>query len=103
MMDAGKAAGRDFSAPNHYKQWLTEAGFVDVVQDIAPLPGNPWPSDPKYKDMGRWQMMNFHRGMRGMCWKLFRGYGMAPEDIESLVHLAREDLRSTKLHPSFPL
>lgn len=103
MMDAGKAAGRDFSAPNKYKQWLAEAGFVDIVEDVGPLPGNPWPSDPKYKEMGKWQMMNFYRGMRGLCWKLFRGYGMTPEDIESLVHLARQDLRDTRLHFSYPL
>lgn len=43
MMDSGKAAGRDFSAPSKYKQWLIDAGFVDVTEDIVPLPGNTVP------------------------------------------------------------
>lgn len=39
MVQAGAAVGRDFYVPRRYKQWLIDAGFVDVVEDIGPLPG----------------------------------------------------------------
>lgn len=39
-MDLGGAAvGRDFKVPKKYKQWLIDIGFVDVVEDVGPLPG----------------------------------------------------------------
>lgn len=40
LMDLGGAAvGRDFKVPKKYKQWLIDIGFVDVVEDVGPLPG----------------------------------------------------------------
>jgi ubiquinone/menaquinone biosynthesis C-methylase UbiE len=48
------ARGRDMLVPNHYKQWLLDAGFVDVVQEIIPWPLTAWPTNPKLKEVGRW-------------------------------------------------
>lgn len=28
---------------------------------------NPWPIDPKFKDVGRWEMMNAEKGVRGVA------------------------------------
>lgn len=39
MFQAADAVGRDFKVPKKYKQWLIETGFVDVVEDVGPLPG----------------------------------------------------------------
>lgn len=40
LMELGGAAvGRDFKVPKKYKQWLIDIGFVDVVEDVGPLPG----------------------------------------------------------------
>lgn len=39
MALGGAAVGRDFQVPSKYKQWLIDIGFVDVVEDVGPLPG----------------------------------------------------------------
>lgn len=39
MFEAAAACGRDFKVPNKYKQWLIDTGFVDVVEDVGPMPG----------------------------------------------------------------
>lgn len=39
ILRAGALAGRDFHVAKKYKQWLLEAGFVDVVERTIPVPG----------------------------------------------------------------
>lgn len=39
LLEAGNAVGRNFSVAKNYKQWLIEAGFVDVVEEVGPVPG----------------------------------------------------------------
>lgn len=41
MIEAGLAIGRDLQKPLNYKQWLLDAGFVDVVEEVGPGPGKP--------------------------------------------------------------
>ncbi|KAK7703478.1 hypothetical protein SLS64_009148 [Diaporthe eres] len=41
MIEAGLAIGRDLNKPLNYKQWLLDAGFVDVVEEVGPGPGKP--------------------------------------------------------------
>lgn len=41
MIEAGLAIGRDLKKPLNYKQWLLEAGFMDVVEEVGPGPGKP--------------------------------------------------------------
>lgn len=38
ILQAGAQAGRDFHVARNYKQWLLEAGFVDVVEQRIPVP-----------------------------------------------------------------
>lgn len=39
LLEAANAVGRSFTVAKGYKQWLIEAGFVDVVEDVGPIPG----------------------------------------------------------------
>lgn len=65
--------------------------------------GNPWPSDTRFQDLGRWQMTNFYRGIRGMSWRLLRAIDMAPAEIEDLIEKVKYDLTDLNLHFCFPM
>ncbi|KKY29844.1 putative methyltransferase domain-containing protein [Diaporthe ampelina] len=103
ILEAGGSIGRDLDIPSKYKEMLIEAGFLDVVEDIGPVPGNPWPDEAKFKSLGHWQMINSHRALRGFGWKLFRKLGMEPDDIEDLVEKAKTDITDSRLHFFFPI
>lgn len=47
-------------------------------------------------------MMNVYKGLRGMCWKILRSYGIEPDEIEELVRLALIDVRDTRVHFYWP-
>lgn len=70
------ANGRDLKVARNYKQWLIEAGFVDVVEEVAPGPGkfdvdlfiSSVPSQPWRSLM---TVTNNERGMTAInteCW-----------------------------------
>jgi hypothetical protein len=127
MIEAGLAIGRDLKKPVNYKQWLIEAGFVDVVEEVGPGPGklshphwhckqslvanrnplmlvgNPWPIEPRWKELGKWLMTNTHRALRGMCWKILRNYGMEADEVEELLRLAIIDVCDTGIHYYYPM
>lgn len=46
--------GRNFNAAKEFKRWLTEAGFVDVVEKQYFSPVNGWPVDRNDKLIGHW-------------------------------------------------
>lgn len=100
---AAETLGRNFYARKSYKTWLLEAGFVDVVEDIIPLPSNPWPTEPKFHDLGRWMALNADKGTRGLGWKLFRCLGLAPEEIERIVEQSLRATHNLDIHGFTPV
>ncbi|CAN8100941.1 unnamed protein product [Discula destructiva] len=102
ILQGGEAAGRDFQSPKKYKQWLLDHGFVDVVEEIIPIPINPWPSDPKFMDIGRWELLNAVKGVRGLSWMLFKKLGMTAEEIEDMVKSVVADFHDFSIHAFFP-
>lgn len=44
---------------------IRSAGFVDVVERVYKWPIGPWSADPKLKELGRWNLLNWEEGMEG--------------------------------------
>lgn len=103
ISQAHAVVGRDAEVPKQYKQWLLDVGFVDVVEQVGLLPGNPWPEDPRLKELGKWQMTNIYRGISGISFKLLRGLGMSSQEVDKFVSAASEDVRDTRIHFSWPI
>lgn len=76
----GTAIKRDFMSPKHYKQWMIEAGFQDVVEEPFYAPVNAWPLDPHDRAIGNWVCMDLLRLVPATT-KLMLASGMAVEQI----------------------
>lgn len=58
---------------------MREAGFVDVVEKRFKWPIGPWSSDPKLKEIGRWNLLNWEEGMEGWVMAAYtRVLGVGP-------------------------
>ncbi|KAL1981643.1 hypothetical protein VTN96DRAFT_2357 [Rasamsonia emersonii] len=51
--EASSKFGKRMNVAQHYKGWLSQAGFVNVKEDVYKAPVAPWPKDPKLKELGR--------------------------------------------------
>lgn len=53
MLEAAANWNRPLDSPKFYKEQLAAAGFINVHQTIYKWPSNPWPKDPKFKELGK--------------------------------------------------
>ena len=67
FIGAGEMMGRTFTIARNSKQLLEEAGFVDVVKKAYKIPVGTWMEDPKWKEIGRWDLLYLTTGLEGMA------------------------------------
>jgi hypothetical protein len=61
--EAMKKMGFNFRIAHSFKQMLTDAGFVDIVEEKLEVPWGAWPKDRRRKAIGLWHL--------GMCLPTF--------------------------------
>ncbi|OIW29233.1 S-adenosyl-L-methionine-dependent methyltransferase [Coniochaeta ligniaria NRRL 30616] len=97
--EGGARMGRDMLAPRRYRQWMEDAGFVNVVEEKLVIPGNAWPRGRDMKRLGLWQMTNFLDGIHAVTMTIFtKGLGMSPEEVELLLVDVRKDIKNLGVH-----
>ncbi|ORY64908.1 S-adenosyl-L-methionine-dependent methyltransferase [Pseudomassariella vexata] len=97
------ALGRDANKARFYKQWLEEAGFVDVVENKYPFPIGPWPTNPKFKKLGSYNLTNVHEGFSGISLKVLAAAGLSGPETDELVTQALEDASNPQIHALWPI
>lgn len=115
---AGETMGRTFTIARDSKRLLEEVGFVDVVEKKYKIPVGAWMEDPKWKEIGRWDLLYLTTGLEGMAlyilkhvlgvsspfpltyWGVFETDSSQWEFVEIQVYLAkmRKALLSRKTH-----
>ncbi|KAI9830533.1 MAG: hypothetical protein M1819_005491 [Sarea resinae] len=96
---AGEISGRSFQVGEQMQDWIKEAGFVDVVEQRYKWPIGSWSSDPKLKELGRWNLVHWEEGMEGwMIANATRIFKWTYEDSQEYLAKMREALRSRKYH-----
>lgn len=98
----GRPMGSDVS--DHYREWMEEAGFVDVEEQQFMWPSNTWPRDKYMKQLGHWNMINILEGLEGFCLALLiRGLGWSKEEVDVFVAKVATDIKDRKIHAYYPM
>ena len=69
-LEAGDKFGKTLRIVDQSKGLMQDAGFEDVVEHRFKLPIGGWSSDPKLKDIGRWNQLHWEEGIEGWCMAL---------------------------------
>lgn len=87
-----------------WKQYLEDAGFVDVVEIVLKIPTNPWPKDPRLKMIGAFELLHFRDTISNV---FARGYtqilGGDPTYFQVLLAKARQEVLNRDMHSWVPL
>jgi hypothetical protein len=67
--------GKKLQIFEEVKDRLLHAGFVDVVEVPFNWPVNGWSSNPKLKELGRWNQYRLHEGVEGYVLRLLTTVG----------------------------
>ncbi|KAK7968617.1 S-adenosyl-L-methionine-dependent methyltransferase [Apiospora saccharicola] len=96
FIEGARLLGRDLHVPNHYKDWLTEAGFVDVTETKFMIPYGPWHRNERLNNAGSFFLDSAMNGLRGTGWKFLGETGLSGDEIERLVERAKSEVLDTK-------
>lgn len=103
-IEAGQNRGRPVFPVEQYKNYLADAGFVDIVEVQRKWPTNMWPKDPKFKELGAWAYANIGGGLEGLSLAHFgRGLGWSEEQTLAFCARTRKDLKDTRIHAYWPM
>jgi hypothetical protein len=70
IFQAGDNIGKTYRTAYSIKEWMEEAGFVNVVEKKYKFPIGRWPADPRMKELGMWFRAYFEDGMEGYAMAL---------------------------------
>lgn len=66
----GERVGKSFRIWEEAKGYMERAGFVDVHEIRYIWPMNGWSSNPRQKEIGRWNQLRLHDGIEGFMLRL---------------------------------
>ncbi|KAK8028367.1 methyltransferase domain-containing protein [Apiospora marii] len=92
FLDTMAKLGRDLQCPRKYKQWLEEVGFVNVQEQLVPIPMSPWPSNPKLKLAGSYNLAKVRTGDLQVAKPIFLRNGMSDLEYEELANKVRLEI-----------
>ncbi|KAJ0417894.1 S-adenosyl-L-methionine-dependent methyltransferase [Aspergillus carlsbadensis] len=99
LVEASHKYGKHMNVCKNYKQWLTDAGFKNVREEIYKIPFSPWPKDPKLKELGRYHQVNMLEALEAYSLALMtRFLGWTVADVQLLLAGVRRELLDRKLH-----
>ncbi|KAL4779831.1 S-adenosyl-L-methionine-dependent methyltransferase [Aspergillus varians] len=96
---AGEEFGKSLSVLDKSRDGMIKAGFVDVVERRFKVPVGGWASDPRLKQLGLYNRLQWEEGIEGWCMYLLTAVlGWTREEVELYLSRMRQGLRNTKIH-----
>lgn len=66
LADATQRANRPIAYNQNTREYLENAGFIDIHEEVIRAPYNTWPNDPHQKDIGRWYQLGLTEGLEAL-------------------------------------
>ncbi|KAJ3946582.1 uncharacterized protein N0V96_002951 [Colletotrichum fioriniae] len=102
--EAANIFGRPFQNLRFLADVMVEVGFEDVECRRYKWPTNPWPKDPKYKELGAWNYENMAPHWEAFIMApLTRALDWTKEEVLVLAMEARKDLGDRNIHAYFTM
>ncbi|KAH7124760.1 S-adenosyl-L-methionine-dependent methyltransferase [Dactylonectria macrodidyma] len=109
LQEGFAAGGHPLTTALYYKDWLKDAGFVDVVEVKEKWPVNAWARNPKYKQVGMWVYENSMQVLEPLSLAIFTrpkgegGLGWSLEELQVLLAGVRKDFKNLGIHMYSPV
>ncbi|KAL1876350.1 hypothetical protein VTK73DRAFT_9529 [Phialemonium thermophilum] len=104
LQEGVRRLGRDALAALRYRAWMTDAGFVNVVERRFAVPMSPWAKGRDNKVLGAMQMTNHLEGIEGITLSVFtKGLGWTADQVSEFLVDVKKDLVDRRLHGYVPI
>ncbi|KAH7214380.1 S-adenosyl-L-methionine-dependent methyltransferase [Fusarium oxysporum] len=101
FIKASKTIGNTFTVVGDELQrpGIEKAGFTDVKQWDSKLPLNPFPKDPKLKEIGQFGELFSTQDTEGLVLFVANTLGWTPEEVHVYIAKFRREIRGRRNHP----
>lgn len=103
LLKAYAVSNRSLMIARSIRKWLVDVGFEQTsdVQVKTPV-GGSWCTDPREKEVGRWNAVNVMEGLEGFTMApLHRVLEWSPIEVQALLGQVRTELLEQKVHGYF--
>ncbi|KFY49355.1 hypothetical protein V496_10057 [Pseudogymnoascus sp. VKM F-4515 (FW-2607)] len=99
FLEAGEKFGKTFRIADLAREYIVGAGFEKVVERKFKLPVGGWSSDPRYRELGRWNLLHCEQGIEGWAMALLtRVMGWDYAEVQAFLAWMRTGLRNRRTH-----
>jgi len=103
-MSAAVKLGRNWTCGAYYKQYMEDAGFVDVVERHFQWPMNTWPKGKHMKTLGIYWQADMLKGLEALSMAvLTRGAGLTKEQVLELTTEVTKNIFDRGIHAYLPV
>ncbi|KAF9778783.1 hypothetical protein IL306_003259 [Fusarium sp. DS 682] len=101
FIKASKTIGNTFTvlADDLQRPGIEKAGFTDIKQWDSKLPLNPFPKDPKLKEIGQFGELFSTQDTEGLVLFVANTLGWTPEQVHVYIAKFRSEIRNRRIHP----
>ncbi|EPS44118.1 hypothetical protein H072_1866 [Dactylellina haptotyla CBS 200.50] len=100
---AEKGVGSIVEAPK-YKDYIVDAGYVEIHEDVMKLPNSGWPKNKWLKEAGQYHLPALLDGLEPLSIHLLTTVGgMSLEETQALFAKARANVKDKSIHTYFNL
>ncbi|KAF4457399.1 hypothetical protein F53441_672 [Fusarium austroafricanum] len=101
FIEASKKIGNTFTviADDLQKPGMEKAGFTDIKVWESKMPLNPFPKDPKLKEVGQFGELFATQDTEGLVLFVASTLGWSTEQIHVYIAKFRKEIRDRRLHP----
>lgn len=97
--DASTKVGKRLNVAHLHRQWMEDAGFVDVNEVVYKIPIGPWPKDKKLKEIGKIFRIQMIEAIPTFSIAYYtRVLGFSLEQAQIMVAGVRSEFLNRKLH-----
>lgn len=97
--DAFKAFGKELNVADRHGQWMTDAGFVDVEDQVHKVPVGTWAKDPVLKELGRYMLAQMLEVVEPYSLEVFtRVLGKTLEETQIAIEMIKQELKQKRNH-----
>lgn len=91
--------GKTLNVGRFQKQWMIDAGFLDVKEKICKAPMGPWARDPKLKELGNLERLHMNESVEAHSMALYtRVFHYSMEQAKVSFAMVRKEFNDPALH-----
>ncbi|KAK5081461.1 hypothetical protein LTR70_010536 [Exophiala xenobiotica] len=92
-------SGREMNTASKLKGWVTDAGFIEVREEVLKVPVSPWAKDKRLKHIGLYMHVLMEDSLEAYSLALYtRVLGWTREELTVFLAEVRKDIRDRKHH-----